>query len=308
MKVVWSYIFATTILLSGACAALPVSSDRSSKTAPQEGAPAAQHTGVPPRATVGFTALRNDIAHRQIVTSPPNPRVTQVVYLDLSKGGLELRVTSGNTLGGKEFVSATTSSFTRDSGALIGVNAGYFGPVVDTEGVAMDGAGFVVSGGVIASQPLTPAQASAVVKAVVCFEKGSVMIEDAPACPARFREGLAAGPRLLRDGVIAVDAQNQTRHPRTALGISAQGDSVWLVVTDGRQAGYSEGATLGEMAELLKGLGAINAINLDGGGSSAIVYNDPVFGLRTLNRPIQSGVPGKERPVATHIGVYAFVP
>lgn len=112
----------------------------------------------------------------------------------------------------------------------------------------------------------------------------------------------------MKDGAVTPDPANATRHPRTALGVSADGKKVWLVVTDGRQSGYSEGATLFEMAELLRGLGAANAINLDGGGSSALVYADPVTGLRALNKPIQSGVPGKERPVATHIGVFKVTP
>jgi Phosphodiester glycosidase len=250
---------------------------------------------------VGYTALRPGIAYRQIITPAPNPRVTQV---DLSKGHFALRLTRPDTTGGKEFRSLTTTSYTRETGAIIGVNAGFFGPVVDSEGVAMDAAGFVVANGVIASPALLPSQASTVVKAVVCFALKRVIIEDAQSCPSDYREGLAAGPRLLRDDVDVADPANLTRHPRTALGISAAGDRVWLVVTDGRQTGYSEGATLSEMAELLKGLGAVNAINLDGGGSSALVYKDTAHGLRTLNRPIQSGVPGKERPVATHIGVF----
>lgn len=255
----------------------------------------------------GYTSLHAGIAYRQIVTPAPNPRVTQVVELDLSSGKLALRLTRSDPGGGKEFRSQTTSTYTRQSGALIGINAGFFGPVVDAEGVAMDAAGFVVADGVIASPPLIPAADSAVVKAVVCFELTRVFIDDAQSCPSQYREGLAAGPRLLRDGEVASNPANSfnlTRHPRTALGVSQSGDKVWLVVTDGRQAGYSEGATLVEMAALLKELGAFDAINLDGGGSSALVYADPATGPRQLNRPIQSGSPGKERPVATHIGVF----
>jgi exopolysaccharide biosynthesis protein len=252
----------------------------------------------------GYTQLRADIGYRQITTPAPNPRVTQVIELDLSRGHLVMRLTRGDTSLGKEFRSQTTSTYTRQSGALIGVNAGFFGPVVDSEGVAMDAAGFVVADGVIASPPLVPIGDSGVVRAVVCFDVRTVFIDDAQSCPTQYREGLAAGPRLVRAGAIAANPTNLTRHPRTALGVSRSGDKVWLVVTDGRQAGYSEGATLTEMAQLLLDLGAYNAINLDGGGSSALVYADPSAGLRVLNRPIQSGTPGKERPVATHIGVF----
>jgi exopolysaccharide biosynthesis protein len=253
----------------------------------------------------GYTVLVEGIGHRQIVSPAPFPKVSQIVEVDLSKGRFALRLTRGDTAGGKEYRSQTTSTYARQTGAVIGVNAGFFGPVVDAEGVAMDAAGFVVADGVVTSPPLIPEADSAVVKAVVCFAVRYVIIEDTKSCPPAFREGLAAGPRLLRDGVVAADPANTTRHPRTALGISARGDKVWFVVTDGRQAGYSEGATLTEMADLLKGLGAINAINLDGGGSSAIVFADPQSGQRVLNRPIQNGSPGRERPVATHIGVFS---
>jgi Phosphodiester glycosidase len=252
----------------------------------------------------GYVRLVDGIAYRQIVTPAPNPRVTQVVEVDLTRGDFEFRLTRGDPSGGKEYMSQTTSTFTRGTGAIVGVNAGFFGPVVESENVAMDAAGFVVADGHVTSPPLVPAQDSAVVRAVVCFEIKAVLIDDTQSCPANFKEGLAAGPRLLRDGVLVPDPDNTTRHPRTALGVSLTGDKVWLVVTDGRQPDFSEGATLGEMAELLASLGAVNAINLDGGGSSALVYSDPQTGPRTLNRPIQSGVPGKERPVATHIGVF----
>jgi exopolysaccharide biosynthesis protein len=287
MRVLATIFAFGVVVFASACATLPASA---------------------PNVTEGYTALRPGIIYRQIATAAPNPRVTQVVQIDLSLGKFALRLTRPDVSGGKEFRSLTTSSYTRQSGALIGVNAGFFGPVVDVEGVAMDAAGFVVADGVVASPPLVPSQDSAVVKAVVCFESKRVFIDDVQSCPSQYREGLAAGPRLLREGVVVPDPANQTRHPRTALGISASGDTVWLVVTDGRQSGYSEGATLAEMADLLKALGAVNAINLDGGGSSALVYNDPRSGLRVLNRPIQSGLPGKERPVATHIGVFVVAP
>jgi exopolysaccharide biosynthesis protein len=256
----------------------------------------------------GYTRLAHGMSYKQLVTPAPNPRVTQVIALDLSGGAWALRVTRGDTSGGKEFMSQTTSSFTRQTRAVIGINGGFFGPVVSDEGVAMDAAGFVVADGQVASPPLDANVESAVVRAVVCFDARAVFIDDLRSCPTRFREGLAAGPRLLTKGVNVANPANTARHPRTALGVSETGDTVWLVITDGRQAGYSEGATLHEMAETLKELGAFEAINLDGGGSSALVFADPVNGLRVLNRPIQNGSPGRERPVATHIGVYPSVP
>jgi exopolysaccharide biosynthesis protein len=73
------------------------------------------------------------------------------------------------------------------------------------------------------------------------------------------------------------------------------------MVIDGRQVGYSEGATLAETAEWLRKFGAWNALNLDGGGSSALVMEGPDGEPIVLNSPS-----GKlERFVANHLGVFA---
>jgi hypothetical protein len=76
------------------------------------------------------------------------------------------------------------------------------------------------------------------------------------------------------------------RHSRTAVGVTGDG-RLLLVVVDGRQPGYSRGMTLRELAELLRRLGAVQAMNLDGGGSSEMVVN----GL-TANRPSDGRVRG----------------
>jgi hypothetical protein len=78
------------------------------------------------------------------------------------------------------------------------------------------------------------------------------------------------------------------RQPRTAIGWSAE--RVWLVTVDGRQPDWSNGLTLIEMAQLLRWLGATDALNLDGGGSTAMIDHG-----RLANRPSDGG----ERLVAT---------
>jgi len=64
-----------------------------------------------------------------------------------------------------------------------------------------------------------------------------------------------------------------TRHPRTAVGIKPNGDIIFMVV-DGRQPEISNGASLADLADLLGDLGCIDAINLDGGGSSTFVLKE----------------------------------
>ena len=90
------------------------------------------------------------------------------------------------------------------------------------------------------------------------------------------------------------------RHPRTAAGVSRDGRTLLLLVVDGRQAGWSIGATLPELAQMMLEAGAWNAVNLDGGGSTAMWHRQPGATTgRVLNRPSD----GHVRPVGNHLGV-----
>jgi len=74
-------------------------------------------------------------------------------------------------------------------------------------------------------------------------------------------------------------------HPRSALGIRADG-SLLLYAVDGRLPGHSAGLTLGELADEMLALGAVYAINLDGGGSTSFSYRMPgTSSAAVLNRP-----------------------
>jgi len=106
---------------------------------------------------------------------------------------------------------------------------------------------------------------------------------------------IGGGPRLLRDGQISIECEQegfstsfrQTKHPRTAVGLKS--DALLWVVVDGRQPGYSEGMSLDELAEFLLNAGCKDALNLDGGGSSTLFVRGAV-----MNRPSD----GRERPIA----------
>jgi exopolysaccharide biosynthesis protein len=79
---------------------------------------------------------------------------------------------------------------------------------------------------------------------------------------------------------------------------------LYFLIIDGRQKGYSEGATTGELGLWLKALGAWDGINLDGGGTSTLVIQHG-DSARVVNRPIHGGIPGQERVSASHLGVFA---
>ena len=95
-------------------------------------------------------------------------------------------------------------------------------------------------------------------------------------------------PRILRDGVnVAGDAATlegtisrnaEVRHPRTAIGYSRDGRTLWLLVVDGRTTA-SVGMTLVELADVMKKLGAWQAMNFDGGGSTTMVIDGTVVNV-----------------------------
>lgn len=109
-------------------------------------------------------------------------------------------------------------------------------------------------------------------------------------------ELLAGFPALLAGGAWVGDLEQAerpafaaARHPRTAVGWDPERRRLWVVVADGRREGLVEGMTLPELADLLLALGAEDALNLDGGGSSTMVVDG-----RVVSRPSD---PGGPRPV-----------
>ena len=124
----------------------------------------------------------------------------------------------------------------------------------------------------------------------------TVLREETGAMWDRAVQIVGAGPRLVENGRVHVTAGEEQfpgdirygRAPRSAVGVTADGKIVFAVV-DGRQS-HSHGLTLTEFAELLLKFKVQNAINLDGGGSSALYVNGDV-----VNAPSD----GSERAVGS---------
>jgi Phosphodiester glycosidase len=115
-------------------------------------------------------------------------------------------------------------------------------------------------------------------------------------------EVIGGFPELLNGGGPPADSEElarssfaTTRHPRTAVAFDVDARVLWMIVVDGRQGSYSSGMTLAELTELLVALGADEALNMDGGGSSVMVID-----RRPTNRP--SDAEG-ERSVANALAV-----
>ena len=97
----------------------------------------------------------------------------------------------------------------------------------------------------------------------------------------------AASPShyLVKEGVIDMVYEDVTLEPRTAFGVTAAGEYVLLVV-DGRQPGYSSGASNRETATVLCELGVQTGVNFDGGGSTNMSLCDGGQ-IRTFNQPCE---------------------
>jgi hypothetical protein len=119
--------------------------------------------------------------------------------------------------------------------------------------------------------------------------------------PADYAAVVGGGPRLLKNGLVRVGSVAEgfgvrsffnafvlSRAPRTLAGVRSDG-RLLLVTIDGRRRGWSAGMSLFEAARLMRSLGARDALNLDGGGSSAMTV-----GRRVVSRPSDRA---GERPV-----------
>jgi hypothetical protein len=112
---------------------------------------------------------------------------------------------------------------------------------------------------------------------------------------------------IVRDGLVSITprpASADEIHPRSAVGITADGSLV-LATVDGRETGVSLGVRLPELAELMLSRGAVTAINLDGGGSSALVIRRAgATSLALVTKPSD----GVERSVTNSIQIISTAP
>ncbi len=115
----------------------------------------------------------------------------------------------------------------------------------------------------------------------------------------KMQTAIGGGPALIHDAKISISNNEERmftgkaiddKHPRTAMGYTADGKLIILVV-QGRFPGVAEGASLTQLAKMLLDLGCVEALNLDGGGSSCMLVN----GKETImpsDKEGQRSVPG----------------
>lgn len=213
---------------------------------------------------------------------------TTVYVADVQIADISLLKTAlaGNTYARN--LTETTSVQAANAGAILAINGDYYGA---------QERGYVLRNGV-----LYRASAQSVTDALVIGADGNFRIinEGETSADTLVREGawqvLTFGPALINGGQVTVSSSDEvgramTSNPRTAIGQISEGHYL-LVVSDGRTE-ESTGLSLRQLAELMQSLGAQIAYNLDGGGSSTMVFQG-----RVVNSPTTNGRSIRERSVS----------
>lgn len=213
---------------------------------------------------------------------------TTVYVADVQIADISLLKTAlaGNTYARN--LTETTSVQAANAGAILAINGDYYGA---------QERGYVLRNGV-----LYRASAQSGTDALVIGADGNfrIITEGETSADTLVREGawqvLTFGPALIKDGQVTVSSSDEvgramTSNPRTAIGQISEGHYL-LVVSDGRTK-ESTGLSLWQLAELMQSLGAQIAYNLDGGGSSTMVFQG-----RVVNSPTTNGRSIRERSVS----------
>ena len=213
-----------------------------------------------------------------------NDTAVYVADVTLSSAGY-LKTALAQGLYGKN-VTESTSDMAEDNNAILAINGDYYGAQEK---------GYVLRNGVLYRSTAAKNQEDLVIYADGSFE---IISESEITAQELLERGamqvFSFGPGLVENGTVTVSENEEVdrakaSNPRTAIGILGENHLVF-VVSDGRTEA-SEGLSLYELAEFMQSLGAETAYNLDGGGSSTMVFQGTV-----VNRPT-SGDTIKERAV-----------
>lgn len=220
-----------------------------------------------------------------------------IVRIDLDAPGIAFTTTPQG--GSLETISNTTSGFLATSGTQVAVNGGFFAPccAVGPQEKTINGLA-VSSGNVVSADEVNYPSL------LLTADNRAWTAAGGQASLSGVFTAIAGNGFVVSNGVnVAPTASSSFNdsNPRTLIGLDQAAQTLYLVAVDGRQPGYSSGVSLSEEAQLLLALGVWSGINLDGGGSTAMVFEGVDGSPDLINRP--SG--GSERWNANNFGVYA---
>lgn len=252
--------------------------------------------------------LFEGVTYVRDVRREPRPLVIHVVTVDLDAAGIGFLVTPGDPTRDQPLRARKTSQFLTEFGVQLAVNGDFFSPWYSNSpwdyyphvGDPVRPKGLAASRGVVyaTGRPERP---------TLYLSRDNRASFDEPM--GEVYNAISGRPMLLVAGKVVAqpgdDGYYDDLHPRTAVALDKNARRLIIVVIDGRQPNYSEGVTLAELAEILREYGGDTALNLDGGGSTTLVIEGEAGSPILLNSPIDNRIPGRERPVGNHLGIFA---
>ena len=237
--------------------------------------------------TVGensYSSSNTSIEIQQVATGSGSDTVTYYVADVKLTNATDLRSAFANNSYGTN-ITAKPTTIASEHNAVLAINGDYYGFRSD---------GILIRNGVIYRD--SPKR-----DGMAFYTDGRVEVYDETATNAQTLldagvwNTLSFGPALVNNGQVLsgidqveVDTNVgnhsiQGKQPRTAVGW-VEKNHLKLVVVDGRSEGYSRGVTMTELAQIMADLGCACAYNIDGGGSSAMYFNDSI-----INQPSNGG-------------------
>jgi len=254
--------------------------------------------------------LFQGITYTREVRDDPRPLVIHVVTIDLNAPGIEFLVTPGEPTEGRQLCSRKTSGFLEEFDLQVAINGDFFTPWWTNSpwdyyphvGDPVDVFGFASSEGEIYSQGREESSRT------LYISRDNRASFSTP--PDEVYNAISGNTFVVLEGEIQhslfTNEYQKVPNPRTAVALDQDADTLILIVVDGRQPNYSEGVGLAELGKIALDYGAYTALNMDGGGSSTLMIEDNSGDPDILNSPIDNRIPGRERPVANHLGVRAL--
>lgn len=252
--------------------------------------------------------LFHGVTYTREILLAPRPNVVHIVTIDVTTPGIRFLVTPSTPIDNHQLPARTTSQFLQEFGVQVAINGSFYFPFhgdllsyYPHVGDPVSVYGFAMSQGQQYSLPQSGYNTF-----YISYDN-QVSIGS----PIESLYNALSGYWIfVQDGIVRSDLDDayyaNTPGPRTAVAIDEAGQRLILLVVDGRQPNYSEGMTFAELGELAVQYGASIALNLDNGGSSTLVIEGLTGRPVVLNSPIHRRIPpGRERPVANHLGIFA---
>lgn len=251
--------------------------------------------------------LYEGVTYQRVVKYFPSAMIAHIIKIDTKTKGIQFLVTPADSKSETPLNARTTSQFLDEFGLQIAVNGDGFTPWW-SRGPADY---YPHAGDPVAPLGFTASNGDDYWKGVELDEgeRPTLYISRRNAFsfndkPNRVYNAISGDRMIVLQGQPVSGLDDSALDPRTAIGLNKNGRYVYLIVVDGRQPFYSAGITFADLAQLLIDHGVYTAMGLDGGGSSTMVMEGENGESVILNSPIDNYIPGRERPVANHIGVY----